>query len=144
VVGDRPIRPPDLVVWPPLHDPQVDPFLRRDRNPSALAGTNAKGFNSATCEGLKERRPSLSPSVERQKFHPQPMLCVEIRRRGGIWAQHPRHAQPDRSVRGVELLTRVGRRNASPLLQIAPDQGFDDGIYPVFWIAFFGVDILIN
>jgi hypothetical protein len=72
------------------------------------------------------------------------MLCVEIRRRGGIWAQHPRHAQPDRPVRGVELLTRVGRRNASPLLQIAPDQGFDDGIYPVFWIAFFGVDILIN
>ena len=72
------------------------------------------------------------------------MLCVEIRRRGGIWAQHPRHAQPDRPVRAVELLARVGRRNASPLLQIALDQGFDDGIPPVFWIAIVGADIWIN
>jgi hypothetical protein len=67
---------------------------------------------------VKERRPSLSPSIERQKLSPQSMICVEIRRRRGVWAQHPRHAQPDRPVGAIELLTRVRRRNAFAFLHL--------------------------
>ena len=51
--------------------------------------------------------------------------------------------QPDRPVR-ASMLARVGRRNASPLLEIALDQGFDDGISPVFWIAIVGANIWIS
>jgi len=102
-VGDQTIPPPDLVIRPPLLDPQVDPFLRQDRNPLVVPWTNAQSLDPTARKGATERRPGVRPMLDWSRLSKDAMPRVESDGLRFFPSKHPGDTEPDRPIWIVDL-----------------------------------------
>ena len=75
-IGKRSVWPPDLVVWSPLNDAQVDPLFAPDRNPIAPFGADAQGLDLTRFQLSDQLHLRLTPTIDIGELRPDPMTGV--------------------------------------------------------------------